>query len=151
MSNSAKTFIIIIILVVAAGAGIFLAKRASHNKAQTTTTETSTETATEESDDNQTPAVETDLIFFYGSTCPHCKKVEEFFSTSKVARKVSFEQKEVYGSKENADLMTEKQKLCKTLSEDDKGGVPFLFGDSGNVCIVGDQPIIDYFKERFSI
>lgn len=149
MSNGAKTFIIILILVVAAGAGILIAKKVSHNRAQTA--DTTNNAPADSSDANQTPAVETDLIFFYGSTCPHCKKVEDFFSANKVAQKVKFEQKEVYGNEANANLMTEKQTLCKDLSDDNKGGVPFLFGDNGNVCVIGDQPIIDYFKNRFSI
>ena len=152
MNNGFKSFIIIVIVAAVAAAGIYFAKSKStkndsptNQTAQSTTPETKT---IEQPSLPDTPLV-TEAIFFYGSTCPHCKKVEQFFSDYQMNKRVKFEQKEVYSDKNNAQLMTEKQALCKGLSEDDKGGVPFLYAP--NKCLVGDQPIIDYFKQLAGI
>jgi len=49
---------------------------------------------------NQQPE-QSQIIFFYGSGCPHCAKVEEFIKENKVKEKISFVEKEVYFNKEN--------------------------------------------------
>jgi len=51
--------------------------------------------------------------------------------------------------KTNASLFLEKQNACKGLADDDKGGVPFLY--TPEKCIIGDTPIIDYFKEKLGM
>ena len=43
--------------------------------------------------------------------------------------------------------MTTDQDKCTNLSENDKGGVPFLYSAEKNQCIVGDSPIINYLTE----
>lgn len=157
MSSGAKSFIVIVVVVAVAAGGIYFAKQKSNNSASNSqSTENSGQVAgvTSETKTIDQPALPdtlltTDIIFFYGSTCSHCKKVEQFFSDYQMDKRVTFEQKEVYDNQDNAQLMTEKQALCKDLAEADKGGVPFMY--SSKKCIVGDQPIIDYFKQLTGI
>lgn len=155
-NNGLKAFFIIVLFVIVAGAGIYFAKtKADNNK------KAESEKTVEDTNQNVTPddgttgevagttsdqQKQTDIIFYYGSTCPHCKKVEEFIAANKIDKLLKFETKEVYGSKQNAEDMMQKQTLCKDLKDEDKGGVPFLY--SSEKCVVGDQPIIDYLKEQ---
>jgi len=88
----------------------------------------------------------TDIMLFYGSTCPHCKKVEEYISANKIDSYLSFQNLEVYDNQDNAKLMTQKQNECKNLSDDNKGSVPFLY--SSETCLVGSDTIIDYLKQQ---
>jgi glutaredoxin len=134
--KSFKIFAIIVVFVGVAGLGIYFASKSDSNKSEKSE-------KTEEVVDTSN-AKDIGAIFFYGSTCPHCKKVEDYFKTNKVEEKIKVDQKEIYGDKSNATLMQEKLKLCKDLTEDDKGGVPFLY--TPDKCILGDQPIIDFFN-----
>lgn len=150
MSSGAKSFIVIVIIVAIAAAGIYFARVKTDKSEPVQTTEDVTpDTKTVEQPALPETPLATEAIFFYGSTCPHCKTVEEFFTDYQMDKRVTFERKEVYNDKKNAQLMTEKQNLCKDLSEDDKGGVPFLY--TPNKCVVGDKPIIDYFKNLTGI
>lgn len=89
-----------------------------------------------------------EMIFFYGQGCPHCVNVEKFLEENKsVEEKVKFEKLEVWKSKENARLMTERARNCG-LSEKELG-VP-LFWD-GSKCLIGDTDIIDFLKNKSGI
>lgn len=89
-----------------------------------------------------------EMIFFYGQGCPHCVNVEKFLEENKsVEEKVKFEKLEVWKSKENARLMTERARNCG-LSEKELG-VP-LFWD-GSRCLIGDTDIIDFLKNKSGI
>lgn len=87
------------------------------------------------------------IVLFYGIGCPHCAKVEEFIRENKIKEKISFEEKEVYFNKKNAKLLGEVAKNCGLSPKEI--GVPFLW--DGQNCIVGDEPIINYFKEKLKI
>ena len=87
-------------------------------------------------------------IFFYGITCPHCAKVEEFFKENKIEEKFQFEKKEVYENKTNAKILILIAKKKCSLPENEIG-VPFFW--TGEKCIVGDEPIINYFKEKIAL
>lgn len=84
------------------------------------------------------------LILFVGDGCPHCAKVEEYLEQNKVKEKMKMEIKEVYKNKNNAELMAEKAQGCGFSL--DNLGVPFLW--NGSKCLVGDQPIINFFQEK---
>ena len=85
-----------------------------------------------------------DIIFFYGQECPHCQRVEEYFSQNNIAQKIEFSQREVYHDKANAAFMLEKAKACG-ISEQNLG-VPFLWVDEQ--CYFGDTDIIKFFDQR---
>jgi glutaredoxin len=148
--GSAVTTIIILIVLVAIGiiVGIYLSKNKSGNSNTNTTSEENQNgsvagASTETREIVSTP--EADIIIFYGSTCPHCKKVNEYIIANNIDKIVKLQHLEVYNNQSNLDLMKQKLEQCKNLSEDDKGGVPFMY--SSTKCLVGDQPIIDYLKE----
>lgn len=83
-------------------------------------------------------------ILFYGSTCPHCKIVEQFIIDNNIKSKIAFTELEVYENTANQKILLEKAKICGI--DQNAIGVP-LFWD-GATCITGDQPIINYFKEQ---
>lgn len=143
--KSFKIFAIIVIFVALAGLGIYFATKSTSDKTSKDTSSESGTVAGETTIDTSN-AKDIGAIFFYGSTCPHCKKVEEYFKTNRVEEKIKVDQREVYGDKNNAAMMKEKQNLCKDLAEENKGGVPFLY--TPEKCIVGDQPIIDFFNSE---
>jgi len=87
------------------------------------------------------------MVFYYGDTCPHCKIVEEFFLQNNIEDRVKFDKKEVYNNKSNqADLG---KKAAKCGINPNNIGVP-LFWD-GSTCLVGDKPIMNFFKEKLNI
>ncbi|MFA6171406.1 MAG: hypothetical protein WC715_03085 [Patescibacteria group bacterium] len=86
----------------------------------------------------------TDLILYYGSTCPHCKNVEDFIANNKIDEKIKIIRKEVFENKANNAELGEKAVDCGLAI--DKVGVPFLW-DNGR-CFEGDQPIIDYLSKK---
>lgn len=105
--------------------------------------------ATDRVSDIQSPAQQTSqetngIILFYGEGCPHCAIVEEYVSQNGVEVKVPFAKKEVYYNKQNADDLVSKAKICGIPT--DSIGVPFLW--DGSKCLVGDQDIIEFFKQK---
>ncbi|MEK7580266.1 MAG: DUF5667 domain-containing protein [Patescibacteria group bacterium] len=87
------------------------------------------------------------LIFFYGSSCSHCQKVEKYFTDNKIAEKIKFDQKEVYANPKNSALLVQYAKKCGI--NENEIGVPLLW--DGSKCLVGDQPIIDYFQSTIGL
>jgi len=63
-----------------------------------------------------------------------------------VEAKVPFIKKEIYYNKQNASELAEKAAACGIPA--DSIGVPFLW--DGATCLVGDQPIIDFFKAKIN-
>lgn len=91
----------------------------------------------------------TDLILFYGNTCPHCKIVEEFISTNEIDQKLKISQLEVYDDKSNSALFSNLvQEICQDQLNSEGLPVPFLIDQSDKKCIIGDTPITDYLTEK---
>ena len=87
------------------------------------------------------------VILFYGETCPHCKKVEEWLEENpEIEKKSGIVKKEVYYNQENSRQLGEKAKECQ-INEAQGIGVPFLYAEGK--CIVGDQPIIDFLSQKY--
>jgi len=89
------------------------------------------------------------IILFYGIGCPHCAKVEEFIKENRIKEKITFEEKEVYFNKENTKQLVEVAKKCGF--NENEIGVPFLWDGDNQKCIVGDEPIINFFKEKLNL
>ena len=66
---------------------------------------------------------------------------------NQVNSKLSVNQEEVFHNTDNANLLIKKGDDCK-LDKSDVGAVPLLW--TGSDCILGDQPIIDYFNQQIS-
>lgn len=86
------------------------------------------------------------IVYFYSQTCPHCAKVEEFLEENNVEGKISFEKKEIYSDEKNMKLLILLAKKCNL--KENEIGVPFLW--DGSKCIIGDIPIIEYFKGKIA-
>lgn len=86
-----------------------------------------------------------ELILFYGDTCSHCLKVDEFIKENKVEEKIKINRKEVFNNQANANLMGAKAQECK-LDTSQGMGVPFLW--DGEKCYIGDEDVIKFFSEK---
>jgi hypothetical protein len=121
-----KKVLYILIALIVVGAGIFLLIRSGNN--------------------SQADVInQSQLIFYYGNTCPHCAKVESFFKDNNVASKILFQQKEVYKNRNNAAELQTRAIACGLPA--DQIGVPFLWDGTNTKCLVGDQDIINFFKQ----
>jgi glutaredoxin len=140
-----KKIILFMVIVIVLLGGVYGISKLNRNKDDNSEAQTGAN-STPAVDDSQ--KIQSDIILFYSTTCPHCKVVEDFLKENKVADKLKFENLEV-SSKLNSQLMQEKQDPCKDLSEDDKGGVPFLY--SSEKCLVGSDTIINHFKQKLGI
>ena len=91
------------------------------------------------------PAAEVSgTVYYYGAECPHCKKVNEFLESNKIAEKVTFIKKEVWHDRQNADEMAQAASQCG-LNKNEIG-VPFIF-DNGT-CLIGEPDVIKFFREK---
>lgn len=81
--------------------------------------------------------------YFWGEGCSHCTNVEKFLESWEGKNKIKIEEKEVYKNSGNAALLVKRASSCNIAQ--DQIPVPFLFTLEGK-CLVGDTPIIDYFK-----
>lgn len=84
------------------------------------------------------------IVYYYGQDCPHCQNVENFLKENKIEEKLLFEKKEVYYNQKNAQELTERAKKCGINSKEIP--VPFLW--DGSRCIIGDEGVINFFKEK---
>ena len=91
-----------------------------------------------------TPApAETELfVLYYGDSCPHCAKVEQYLNDNGIPARVHLTLKEIYHDRANADELAAKAQTCGIPI--DRLGVPLLW--TGQECLTGDGPIIDFFK-----
>lgn len=85
---------------------------------------------------------ESSIYLFYGTGCPHCSQVDEFFTENDFYQKYQIEKKEIYFDRENALLFN--QLLDLKQIPDNKRGVPLLL--IGDKVFVGDTPIINNFQ-----
>ena len=96
-----------------------------------------------------TPTPISDLVLFYGSTCPHCKVVEEFISQNQIDQKLTISQLEVYENKSNAKIFSDMiKKVCPDQLNPQGLSVPFFIDQKENKCLIGDTTIIDYLSEK---
>jgi LPXTG-motif cell wall-anchored protein len=80
--------------------------------------------------------------FFYGDSCPHCKKVEAYFQENGIYDKYDITSLE-FSNPFNTRLLL---KFGDVFNDPNKGAVPAVaFGDK---FIVGDQPIMDNFVKE---
>ena len=84
------------------------------------------------------------MVLFYGDTCPHCQKLNEYITANNVKAKYTFQELEVYNNQANATLMAKYAVKCG-LNTAQGLGVPFFY--DGKNCLVGDQEIINFFQK----
>ena len=95
------------------------------------------------------PTPASDLVLFYGSTCPHCKVVEEFITTNQIDQKIKIDKLEVYENQSNATTFSNMVKeVCPDQLKAEGLPVPFLIDQKDKKCTIGDTPITDYLTEK---
>lgn len=94
--------------------------------------------------DTASAQIKSDIVLYYGDGCPHCANVEKYLQDNDIKNKISFEEKEVYKNKDNAEQMAEDASYCDIDVE--SFGVPFLWADGK--CLMGDEDIIAFFKQK---
>ena len=92
----------------------------------------------------QTKTTPSGIVLFYGIGCPYCEQVDAYITEQDITEKVSFERKEVYYNKENADELASLVSICGLPTN--KVGVPFLW--DGEYCFVGMPDIVNFFDEK---
>jgi len=148
---SKKNYIIIGIIIAVVVLGLIAANSAGVFRGSSSAVpeqNIDSQSNSQETPDNQsgTSAQESQMILFYGDTCPHCQALEEWILENKISDSISFERKEVYNNEDNRNLLIEKAGTCGIA---DNIGVPFLW--TGSDCIVGDEPIEQFFQEKLNI
>lgn len=91
---------------------------------------------------------DSEYFYFYGQGCSHCIKVERYFEQSKVDKKIQISAYEIWYDQEG--LKTLESMLPTVNLSLEQIGTPFLIIKSkeGNYSsLMGDTPIIDYFKQ----
>lgn len=89
-----------------------------------------------------------DLILFYGDTCTHCLKVEEFLNSSgDLATRLNLTRKEVFNDAGNQKELVKKAKICGL--DTTSVGVPFLWNKG--VCLVGLDEVLNFFKNQNNV
>ena len=87
----------------------------------------------------------TQIIYFYSTRCPHCENVKAFFANNDVRSKVVFDEKEISQNRDNLIQLVKIRNRCR-LPVEKYISVPFLW--TGSECLIGDQNIIKFFKEK---
>lgn len=89
------------------------------------------------------------IIYYYGSSCSHCKKVADFISANEIESKLSIAKKEVTerANKQNAEEWIAKAKQCGF--DEKEIGVPFMY-KSGK-CYMGDVDAIEFLRKEAGI
>ena len=85
-----------------------------------------------------------DLILYYGETCPHCKIVEKYIADNNIEEKLKITHKEIYNNRANNDELISKANYCRLDLKN--VGVPFLW--TGSDCLIGDEPIIEFLNQQ---
>ena len=150
-SSTATIIIVVAIIIIAISAGIYFATKKTSSANNSNSKQENSNGDVKGATSGTREIVSTpnaDIMIFYGDTCPHCKKVNDYIVANNIDNIVKLQHLEVYENKANLELMKQKLDLCKNLSADDKGGVPFMY--SSETCLVGDQPIIDFLKAKAS-
>ena len=96
------------------------------------------------------------IILFYGAECPHCQNVEKYISDNKIDQKVKFIRLEVpFGNRNNSQLQANSRVLlgraqaCGITTT--QVAIPFMWNGKSKTCLLGDQDIINYFKNAAEI
>jgi hypothetical protein len=92
------------------------------------------------------------IIEFYSYDCPHCLNVENYVNKNNIKQKVQFISLEIH-KQDNSNVLLEKAAACGIPQA--AIGVPFLWDPSGSStstkCIIGDEPIINFFKDKIGL
>ncbi|MFA6369329.1 MAG: hypothetical protein WCX20_03050 [Candidatus Shapirobacteria bacterium] len=104
---------------------------------------------TSKNPDSSTTTIDSNLVLFYGDTCPHCEDVEEFISQNQIDQKLKINRLEVYNSKENSNTMVKMvNENCKDQLNPQGLPVPFLINTDDKACFIGTPDITNHLTEK---
>jgi len=94
-------------------------------------------------------------VLFFGEDCPHCKIVEAYIADNGIEQKVKYTKLEIPFNgktspelKANVGLLVQLAQTCKLDTA--KGvSIPFLY--DGSNCLVGQEDVINFFKNAAGI
>ncbi len=86
-----------------------------------------------------------DMILFYGDTCPHCQAVAKYIKDNHVKNNLKFKELEVYHNQHNSALLTQYAERCG-LDTSEGIGIPLFW--TGQKCLVGENEVISFFREH---
>ncbi len=87
-----------------------------------------------------------DYIYFYGKTCSHCIKVNEYFVENDIMNKYSIEKREVWNNTENAKIF--KTNIERLWLVPEETGVPFVIRKKDDKYFIWDVDIIKLFDSN---
>lgn len=85
-------------------------------------------------------------LYFYETTCPNCKIVEEFMTQNKIEEKITLEKIEI-SSAVNSKKLVEVAKKCNIATANT--GIPLLYADGK--CYEGRVEVIKYLSEKAGV
>ena len=94
------------------------------------------------------PDSETELFLFWGEGCPHCEVVKNYIKNNNLDNQIKISYKEVYGNKDNQNMLSNIVQKCPEIDSSRGVGVPLAYSTTENKCLYGDTPIIDWLKAR---
>ncbi|MFA6250195.1 MAG: hypothetical protein WC686_01670 [Candidatus Shapirobacteria bacterium] len=97
------------------------------------------------------PVCQPELLIYWGEGCSHCENVKDFISKNNLQDKICLVYKEVFSNQANAREMAENVKNCPEIDSSAAIGVPLGFDTNSSKCFYGDQPIIDFLSQKFSL
>ena len=141
MKNKSFLALFILVLFLFGGYGAYLFINTPIDNASITIEEAPEVTAT-----NPETIEDNSALIFYSTSCPHCEVVAEYLKTDGSALKINVKKLKVDDPKTdtaNIEIALNKIKECNLK---DDWGVPLMYHNG--ICIMGDQPIIDYLNQQ---
>lgn len=97
------------------------------------------------------PDNQADLILYWGKGCPHCENVKKYIHDNNVDSKLKVAYREVYYDNGNQTKLEETTKLCPEVDTSQGIGVPLAFDPREKKCILGDEPTIEWLKNKATL
>ena len=94
------------------------------------------------------PDEQADLILYWGKGCPHCENVKKYIRDNGLDSKLKIAYREVYYDNSNQTKLESTVKLCPEINVSQGIGVPLSFVPKEKKCILGDEPAIEWLKNK---
>lgn len=82
------------------------------------------------------------VVFYYGDTCPHCHRVDDFVKANNLDARLTIERKEVYNNAVNQKELLGVAFRCG-IKDREAVNLPFLW--DGAKCRAGEKELMAYF------
>ena len=82
--------------------------------------------------------------FYWNEDCPHCHLVLDFFDQTDLDENLQVVKRETTENSVRNEFIKD---FLACFPEETQAAVPFLKGPD-NLCLLGDTPIIDFFKSQ---